>query len=411
MKYLLLITGIFISLSVSATTKIDLSFGQHHSIKSKFLEGGERNYYINLPSDYSTSKKEYPVLYVLDGQMHFPSAVAIQHSLGTSTDVPEMIIVGIENVYPRRKDLVWRNKETYISFLSQELIPFIDKKYRTKQERILFGWEWGSYFSSYLLLHESQLFSGAISSNGGFVDDELIKSFESIALKKHRYLYLANSIQDIYSIDDTNNAVKALNDRPNQHLVWKSELFNNETHSSLPYLAMFNGLRYFYHNYNSYDFYSIKQYEEFGGIPAIKKYFKERADRFGFLENIDDSTKNTLIWLAWKRDNFEYFDLFMTEFKDVLQTKRYQSEYWQNRLGQYYLKYKKYDQAIIFFNKAKDEFEQTAQIYNGLGRAYLAKKDKELAIENFKMAIDLAIKNSDDKLRDYQSDLNNAVKE
>lgn len=410
MRCLVLITFILVSLSVNASKKIDLNFGQYNSIESSYLEGGKRNYYINLPSDYSNSKKEYPVLYILDGQMHFPSAVAIQHSLGDSTDVPEMIIVGIENDYPDRKDLVWQNKDVYVSFLSKELIPLIDKKYRTKKERILFGWEMGSYFSSYLLLHESQLFDGAISSNGGFVDDKLIKSYESLELKKDRYLYIVNSIQDIYSIDYTNSAVEALNKRTIEHLLWKSELFNNETHSSLPYLAMFNGLRYFYHNYNSYEFYSIKQYEELGGISALKTYFKARANRFGFPEEIDASTKNTLIWLAWKRDNFEYFDFFMTEFKDVLETKRYQSEYWQNRLGQYYLKNKSYDNAIEFFNKGRKEFEETARIYNGLGHAYLGKQNRKLAIEYLKVAVDIAIKNSDDKLESYQSDLDNALK-
>lgn len=410
-KSLVLITGMLLSLGVDATNNTALNFGQQHSIQSNHLAGGERNYYLHLPSDYSDSGKAYPVLYILDGQMHFPSAVAIQHSLGNSTDVPEMIIVGIENEYPRRKDLVWEQKEAYVSFLSEELIPFIDQTYRTKQERILFGWEMGGYFSSYLLFHESQLFDGAISSNGAFVDDPLINSFEALDLTQDRYLYLANSIQDIYTIDDTNSAVKVLSEHPNPHVVWTYEAFNDETHSSLPYLTMYHGLRYFYHNYNSYEFYSIKQYEEFGGIPALKKYFKERASRFGFPEKIDDSTKNKLIWLAWKRDNFAYFDLFMTEFKDVLETPRYQSEYWQNRLGQFYLKYKRYDQAIGFFKKGINEFAETAQIYHGLGLAYMGKKDKKQAIESFKKAVDIASKNADENLDTYLSDLKHAEQE
>ena len=410
MRYLILITWMLMSLGVHAEKAIDLNFGQYHSIKTDYLAGGERNYYVYLPQSYKNTQNEYPVLYVLDGQMHFPSAVAIQHSLGNATDVPEMIIVGIENEYPKRKDLIWNNKADYISFLSKELLPLIDKKYRTNKERILFGWEVGSYFSSYLLLHESQLFDGAISSNGGFVDEKLVTNFENIKPNKDRYLYIANSVKDIFTIDNTNSAVNTLTEHPKQHLVWKSELFNNETHSSLPYLAMFNGLRYFYHNYNAYEFYSIKQYEEFGGIPALEKYYEERAVRFGFSEKIDDWTKNQLIWLAWKRDNFKYFDFFMTEFKDVLETKRYQSEYWQNRLGQFYLKYKKYDQAITFFDRGRKKFEETARIYNGLGKAYLAKGDKKRAIEYFKTAVDIATKNSDGKLENYRTDLNNAYK-
>lgn len=378
----------------------------NYSINSQYLKDGARNYFIHLPSDYESSTKSYPVLYVLDGQMHFTSAVAIQHSLGNETDVPEMIIVGFENSYPNRRDLVWKKKESFVSFLSDELIPLIDKQYRTKKERIVFGWEMGSNFASFLLLHKSQLFDGAISANGGHVDESTIKSFREYGLEKERYLYLANSIKDIFSIDITKNSVEALNKQPSQHLKWKSESFNNETHSSVPYLAMFHGLRYFYHNYNSYDFYSIKQYEEFGGIPAIKQYFKERGSRFGFSEEIDNTTKDTLIWLAWKRDKFKYFDFFMTEFADVLKTKRYQSEYWQNRLGQYYLKNKKYDRAIHFFNKAKLEFEATARIYHGLGQAYLGKSENKIAIDNFQLAVDKAKLSSDEKLDKYQSDLN-----
>lgn len=409
MKILVLISSLLLTACTFAQSQLDLNVGQQYSIKSEHLKG-MRNYYIHLPVNYKTSNKKYPVLYVLDGQMHFTSAVAIQHSLGKSTDVPEMIIVGIENTYPRRRDLKRSQRDTFVSFLADELIPLIDKTYRTKQERIIFGWEQGGYFSSYLLFHKSQLFAGTISSNGTVVNDSMIERLKLLPAKNERYLYLANSIQDIFTIDETNDAVKALKNNSSEKLMWKSELFNNETHASLPYLAMFNGLRYFYHNYNAYNFYSIKQYEDFGGIPKIEAYFKVRAKRFGFSEEIDNSTKNTLIWLAWKRDNFKYYNFFMTEFKDVLETRRYQSEYWQNRFGQFYLKYQDYDEAIEHFNTVIDKLEKSARVFNGLGKAYLGKNETALAIVNLKEAIKMAQQNSDKNLQLYKSDLEKAIK-
>ncbi|WKK67086.1 hypothetical protein [Lutimonas zeaxanthinifaciens] len=78
----------------------------------------------------------------------------------------------------------------------------------------------------------------------------------------------------------------------------------------------------------------------------IHDYFEERSQRFGGDGSIDDKTKNGLIWLAWNRNNFEYFSFFMTEFEDVLSTKRYDSAYWQNRFGQFYLAHKDYNNAI-----------------------------------------------------------------
>lgn len=408
MRYLFTLTLLFTSFIGVTHAQPALNIGEQHSIHSKHLGGEDRNYYIHLPQDYDTSKASYPVLYVLDGQLHFPAAVAIQRSLGKSTELPKMIIVGIENTYPKRRDLVWRNKEAFISFLADELLPLIDQRYRTKQERVIFGWELGAYFSSHLLIDKSQLFDGAIASNGGLVDDAALQSFAARKADKSRYLYLANSIQDIYSIEHTNESVTHLNATSNENLIWKNESFNKETHSSLPYLAMFHGLKFFYHNYSKYEFYSIKQYEEFGGIPAISQYFKERAKRFGFPDSIDDSTKNKLIWLAWKRDNFEKFDFFMNEFSDVLLTKRYQSEYWQNRLGQYYLKNEKFDQALPFFLKATKEFKQTPRAYNGLGLVYLAKKDKQNAMASFNKAVELATEKSDKNLIHYQANLNKA---
>ena len=88
----------------------------------------------------------------------------------------------------------------------------------------------------------------------------------------------------------------------------------------------------------------------------LTTYFKERAKRFGGVETINDDTKNALIWLAWNRNNFEYFTIFMNQFKDVLTTKRYASAYWQNRFGQFYLKHKDYKNAIKYFETGLSQY-------------------------------------------------------
>ena len=72
-------------------------------------------------------------------------------------------------------------------------------------------------------------------------------------------------------------------------------------------------------------FSSIDEYVKLGGMEYLKGYFAKRGERFGFPADIANATKNGLIWLAWNRDNYEYFDRFMTAFKYVLTTKRYDS--------------------------------------------------------------------------------------
>jgi len=215
------------------------------------------------------------------------------------------------------------------------------------------------------------LFSGAIISDGGYASEDLVKGFTS---EKEIYLFMANSKKDIYYVESSDAFYAILKNNNPENLIWKYELFNDEVHETLAHLAMYKGLKYYYHNYDSPVFESIQQYIDLGGIDYLKVYFKERSKRFGGDDSIDDKTKNGLIWLAWNRDNFEYFNLFMTEFADVLSTKRYASAYWQNRFGQFYLKHKDYPNAIKYFNAGLTKYPDTdfeAEMKQGLNKAKL----------------------------------------
>ena len=113
---LALIVFLMTSFYLNAQVGNDLVYGKQYSIDSNILKS-KRNIYISLPESYEISKEKYPVVYILDGQIHFMNGVAIQKSLKSPRDLPEMIIVGLENVYPGRKDLTWANKDDYLSML------------------------------------------------------------------------------------------------------------------------------------------------------------------------------------------------------------------------------------------------------------------------------------------------------
>ncbi|NQX80573.1 MAG: esterase [Flavobacteriaceae bacterium] len=323
-----------------------ITIGINHTIKSSILNQ-DRTIQIYTPDGYSDSEQEYPVLYILDGQWYFLSGVAIQKALRTPGAIPEMIIVGINNSNPLRRTLFGNENKKFTDFLINEVIHFIDSNYRTNKERVIFGWEAAAYYISELILEKSEVFNGAIITDGGYASEDSVKEFNS---KKDIYLFMANSKKDIYYISSTEAFHEILKENNPTNLIWKYELFNDEVHETLAHLAMYKGLKYYYHNYDSLVFESIQQFIDLGGMGYLATYFKERAKRFGGDDHIDESTKNGLIWLAWNRNNFEYFNIFMTEFKDVLTTRRYASAYWQNRFGQFYLKHKDYQNAIKYFN-------------------------------------------------------------
>ncbi|WP_298511572.1 alpha/beta hydrolase-fold protein [uncultured Kordia sp.] len=350
-----------------------ITVGTSYSIESTILNE-KRVIQVYTPDGYSASKQQYPVLYILDGQQYFLSGVGLLKSIRSPRAIPEMIVVGITDNESSRWTWFGDEKEKFSRFLIDEVIPFVKANYSTNEERVIFGWEGGAYYASELLLTHPEIFNGAILSNGGYASKEMLKDFTT---DKATYLYMANSKKDIYNIDYTEEFHEILKENSPKNLVWNYDLHNNEVHESLAHLALYKGLKFYYHNYNSLVFESIQQYIDLGGMEYLTSYFKGRSERFGFDNTIDNSTKNALIWLAWKRDRFEYFKLFMTEFKDVLTTKRYDSAYWQHRFGQFYLKHKDYPNAIKYFNTGLSKYPNSRfekQMKEGLMEAKNRKK-------------------------------------
>ncbi|WBX72305.1 alpha/beta hydrolase-fold protein [Tenacibaculum retecalamus] len=349
MKNQAFISLFFLSFLVSVNAQVkeigNITLGKKFAIASKVLNQ-TNEIQVYLPKSYKDSiRQEYPVLYLLDGQRFFTNGVAIQKSLRSPIALPEMIVVGINSSQSTRRPL-FGDGDKYTSFLKEDVIQFIDSSFRTNKERIIFGWEAAAYYISEMILKEKGLFSGVIVSDGGLASEETISAFNS---DKEVYLYIANSKKDIYYVKSTERFNERLKKYNPKNLRWKYELFNEEVHQSLPQLSLYKGLQYYYHNYDALVFESIPAYIKAGGIPYLKSFYKERAKRFGGDGKINDSTKNSLIWLARDHDDFKYYSFFMEEFKDVLKTKRYDSAYWKHRLAQFYLKHKDYKNAIKFF--------------------------------------------------------------
>jgi len=368
-RLIIVLVCCFFTTNISAQVEnSEITIGFNHTIKSSILNQ-DRTIQIYLPDSYTNSEQSYPVLYILDGQWFFSSGVAIQKALRTPGALPEMIVIGIKNSNPLRRTLFGDENKKFTDFLKNELIQYIDSNYRTTQERIIFGWEAAAYYISELILKETEMFNGGIITDGGYASENLVKDFRS---NKDIYLFMANSRKDIYNIGSTDAFSEILKMNEPKNLIWKYELFNDEVHKSLAYLAMYKGIKFYYHNYESPTIESIQQYNDLGGMDYLTAFSKERAKRFGGDGNIDDDAKNRLIWLALNRNNFEYFNLFMTEFADVLSTERYASAYWQNRFGQFYLQHKDYANAIKYFNTGLTTYPNTnfeTEMKQGLNKA------------------------------------------
>ena len=173
---------IFINFGFPQELTSNILLGQSMSIDSKYLNE-TREVFIHLPDDYMTTNNNYPVMYVMDGGAHFFTSSALSHFYARNRQIPNMIIVAIPNTN-RNRDFTpiqnnqnpeWGGAENFISFLNKELMPAIEKNYRTHDYKILFGHSLTGMFSIYTLFNYTEMFDAIIAASPYLMYDELFQ--------------------------------------------------------------------------------------------------------------------------------------------------------------------------------------------------------------------------------------------
>ncbi|MEZ0180606.1 alpha/beta hydrolase [Flavobacterium oncorhynchi] len=225
----------FISISVFSQKKFD-------NIQSQKL-GEERRITIELPASYEAKPdKKYPVLYLLDGDYLFdPFSGAV--SYGTYwDDIPEMIIIGIhqnkdgerydDTTIDQNEGLPFEKGANFFEFIGAELVPYIEKKYRTSPFRIIAGHDVTASFANFYLYKENPLFSAYICLSPELAPKMEVRIAEKFAkIQKPIFYYLSAGEGDIKKIKEPieklDNNIKIAN---NPLVNYKYELFKNATH-------------------------------------------------------------------------------------------------------------------------------------------------------------------------------------
>lgn len=192
-------------------------------IQSKFLKQ-EREILVYTPIDYDWRVNEYfDVIYVFDSQNRefFDYTSSIISFLPNNEK--SYIVVGItspfneELNYGRNNDLLpilttedskkrygtySGNANNFLEYLSNEVVSFVDKNYRTLNTKIAVGHSLSASFLLYSILEKPNLFSNyiAISPNLAYDNDFLtqeLKSFDYSKIKNNTFLYLSNADEGI----------------------------------------------------------------------------------------------------------------------------------------------------------------------------------------------------------------------
>ena len=277
-----------------------VSIGTYRMVHSKILNE-ERILLINLPNGYDEAANSHPVMYILYGgnpQGYFSEAVHIVERLNEASRIPDMIIIGVKNVDRYRDCLpINRNGESggadkFLKFFAEELIPFIDKSYRTKNFRILLGPQAGAAFGVYALMENPLLFKLNIVMNPFWIraNREYMlgkaKGFFSQEGSLHNFLFMTSNTSDDNDVTmDYLQKFKTVVEegKKSDFTLIINQLERRES-GIISSPGLKKGLETFFAEYKFPDEIQID------GLEDLKKYYQSLSQKYGYEVDIPEFT-------------------------------------------------------------------------------------------------------------------------
>jgi len=252
-----------------------LVFGNSEVFHSDILKE-DRNINIYLPEEFNpTDATKYPVIYILDGGVEedfFHIAGIVRYNTQPWVErFPRSIVVGIENTNRRRDftyavpDLNFLEKEgfkkesfpqyggseKYISFLKNELQPYIEKKYKANNNRTIIGESLAGLMSTEILLKEPEMFNQyiIISPSMWWGGEKLLKEADSLLksrLKTTKNIYIGapNKEEDVRMYNEAEALYKIL--KSNKNITVSFDYMPDELHSTAIHQGVYNGFKKLY---------------------------------------------------------------------------------------------------------------------------------------------------------------------
>lgn len=358
-KLLLLILSGALACTIQAQKDNKVVIGKIDSLYSTIL-GEKRQVWIYTPSmtAYNTvTNQRYPVLYLLDGDAHFPSVTGMIQQLSQvngNNILPEMIVVGIPNT-DRTRDLTPTHVtsdlpamdsnmsktsgggQNFLAFIEKELMPHIDSVYPTAPYKVLIGHSFGGLTVIDALTNHPGLFNAYIAIDPSMWYDHqrfLASTQKKLARNKFNntrlYVGIANTMpggmtiqqmkkdtsaetRHIRSIFELDKTIKAI---PGNGLQYASKYYGDDNHGSVPLVSEYDGLRYIFNFYRMN--LGSKDYTDTTAVLALKfrKHYDQVSKQMGYKVAPPEAFINYLGYDAMAKKQFTKAEALFALNKD-----------------------------------------------------------------------------------------------
>lgn len=291
----------FLCLFASSTISVshaqdNESAGNYTVIKETVISdvlSESRNVVVQLPKSYAANpSKKFPIIYRLDGAGNLVMMNAVLESLQSQGAAPEVIIVAIENT-ERLRDLYptvntdpngpvgyGGGGEKFLSFITNELMPMIEGKYRVHDFRIIAGASAAGVFSLYALQKQPALFDAALSYSAavwwayGATGKSTVEFLKNTP-KLHHYIYTAIGNEGAPMRAFYDEMIDGIKTHQPEGLRWVNDSFSNVPHNLVSTAARFRA----YHNLFYPEVMPVQHFD--GTVESIEAYYQEVSAQRG----------------------------------------------------------------------------------------------------------------------------------
>ena len=350
----------FASLLAAQVPQVASAVHDQHKINSSVL-GEERTILVRVPAAYRQGDARFPVMYMLDA--HPPQnsmMVGLIEQQAWSGMMPEMIVVGIQNV-ARTRDMTPTASERspgsggadkFLDFLQREVMPLVEKNYRTQPYKVFAGHSLGGLLAVYTAVSRPDMFNAYIAASPVLQWDknyviELARGKFKNGGELKKTLFIAIGDEPTYT-EGFNSFRNLLKESAPKGLAYEFQQFPNDNHGSVVLPAYYAGIRKIFAGW---------QPNEMRSLAELESHYRKLSERFGY--NI----------LA--------------------------PEDMMNRAGYELLNAGRSADAIEVFKKNAANYPRSSNAFDSLGEAYEKLGDKRSARESYQKAFDLATSQND----------------
>ena len=265
-KYTLNTFLFFLTINLLSSQNLDSLYVSrvNDTILSKYLNE-KRAIEIQLPRSYETEvDKNYPLMIVLDGDYMFNIVSGSVDYLSYWGDIPENLVVGINQKDTRFQDSsVFDNitftpissTASFYDFIVNELIPYFSKNYRVSNFKVIVGQERTANFANFFLLKNDPQIRGVISISPKISENMNRYLYENLSKTNSKIVYtVSSSEKDFESIfKNVSELTASLDSIKNKNLRFESLIFDKENHYILPSVSVPNSIRSTYSMYSDID--------------------------------------------------------------------------------------------------------------------------------------------------------------